>query len=69
MRILKNQVKVFGFDELSNKSKKIAIAYFNKRKKEENQKGKNYFYTVNDFEFFKDGGVVPYTNDIMTNFS
>jgi len=64
MRILKNNKKVFGFSELKKESQLKALKYFELRKNYENKKGNNYFYTVNDFEFYESGNVFFYTNNI-----
>ena len=65
MRILANKTKVFGFDELNENAKEKAKNYFIMRKQEELLKGKNFYYTVNDFEFYQSGNVFFYTHNIL----
>jgi hypothetical protein len=64
MRILKNKTKVYGFDELNQIAKNKAIQYIENRKKEYLMMGKSYYFTVNDFEWFKNGQVMFHTNNI-----
>jgi hypothetical protein len=67
MRLLKNGIKVFGFNELSRKSKIKAIKYIAKRKLEGvYSRGikKDFNFTENDFEWFKNGKIMFYTNNI-----
>ena len=60
MRILKNNLKVYGYDELLPEAQKTAQKYIN------NQKycRKEYHFTVNDFEWYADGKIMFYTHNI-----
>jgi len=64
MRILKNGVVVYGYDELTPQAKLKAQLYIIKRKNENGAIGKNYYFGVNDFEWFATGLVMFYTHNI-----
>ena len=64
MRILKNKTKVYGFDELSIESQNKALQYIINRANEMKALNKNYFYSVNDFEWYKNGDIFFHTNNI-----
>jgi hypothetical protein len=51
MRILKNNGKVFGFNELSEKAKEKALSL-------------KLRHSVNDYEFSQYGEVFPYSHNI-----
>lgn len=67
MRILQNKIKVYGYDELTKEAKIKAVTYISERKTSGiYYKGikKNYNFIVNDFEYYKNGQIMFYTNDI-----
>ena len=64
MRVLKNKVKVYGYDELTATAQKRAREYISRRKEELSYAGKSYNYTVTDFEWLSGGSVMFYTNNI-----
>jgi len=60
MRILKNEKKVYGYDELSPETQKTAQKYISNQK----QRRTEYHFTVNDFEWYVDGKIMFYTHNI-----
>jgi hypothetical protein len=64
MRILRNYIKVYGYDELCLKAKLKAVKYINFRKKEFKKLNKVYNFSVNDFEWFENGKIMFHTNNI-----
>ena len=65
MRILSNSQKVFGYDELMPEAKTKARKILSDRKQySEKVLNRPYYLTVNDFEFFENGLLMFYTNNI-----
>ena len=60
MRTLKNEKKVYGYGELSNEAKEKARKYINNQKYNRTE----YYFTVNDFEWYADGKIMFYTHNI-----
>lgn len=57
MRLLSDNSKVYGFDELSKEAQEKATQYIKNKKQP-------YHFTVNDFEWRSTGEIFPYTNNV-----